>query len=132
LLQTYLLVSASTVLLVHGYAAWLRLRQVVVLAMHVPTTFVAGFLAWLFVVERGAAVAQFAAGDPAREELWSLWFRSWPGLLLGLGVVGAAHCMGLLFTSLDRATWRWVPVLLLCAANSALGFCAVLSWCPTA
>jgi len=130
LLDACLVATVACVVLVHGYALWKRLRLLAVFAICLPSLIAAGALAWFFVIGDTDTVRQYAAGDAAREARWSAWFAVWPALLLGLGIAGSAQCMGLLFASLDRATWRWVPVLLLCSLTSALGFFTVFAWFP--
>jgi hypothetical protein len=124
ILTAFLMVWVPYVVGVHAYAQLMRLNHGAVLLSHLAPSLVAVSMAYVFVLNRGATVAQFAAGSDRAMELWSLWVDLWPVLLQATFVSAAIQALTAAIL-LSRKETQWAPILFAGAVMSAFALMTV-------
>jgi hypothetical protein len=107
---------------VHAYARRKQLGQALVVLSHAAPSLAAISMAYIFLFEQGATVAQLVAGNERGTDLFMLWVVLWPLLLLATLVSGVAQCI---LTNVVPVVWMPVTIwgTIMCAASFVIAGC---------
>lgn len=132
----WLLYASMVALLVFVIAAYGTRRRsgvgffAIAAACCVPAGVVVTMMA-IFVVGRGSATAQFAAGSDAAERIWTAWSELWqPLMVMSLGNSIATLVVAIVEAA--RTRWMACGVSLMATAVSVIAFLTVAANFPTA
>ncbi len=99
---------------------------------HLAPTAIALTMYYIFTMNEGATVAQFAVAEP-RRSMWSLWVGVFPLVIVGAMIWAAGNLIGLLVVLFRQRRWTArATVCTLGLAISVLAFFAAASNFPTA
>jgi len=132
LLVAYLLTWAGYVFVLHAYAWKLRMSHLIILASQAAPSVIALTMTYIFLIRRGATVAQFVAGSSEGMALWSLWANLWPVFFFGSLIVAGAHALWFIGACVEPGARRWIPVAVASAAICVFAFFAVACNFPDA
>jgi hypothetical protein len=128
----YLVVWCAYALAAHTWGWQKRLRLAGVIASHAAPSAVAVTMTYIFLLAGGSTVAQFVAGSEAGMDLWSLWFRLWPILLLVSAASGVMSLVWTIIVCVNNSRRRWTPVTIAGVIMSVFAFLTVAANFPDA
>jgi hypothetical protein len=132
ILLAYLAVWCAYVLAAHTWGWRKRLHPAGIIASHAAPSAVAVAMTSIFLLAGGSTIAQFAAGSESGMDLWSLWFRLWPALLLVTAASGVMSLVWTIIASVNNSRRRWTPVTLAGVIMSVFAFLTVAANFPDA
>jgi hypothetical protein len=121
----YLVVWCAYVLAAHAWGWQKRLHLAAVIASHAAPSAVAVVMTCIFLLAGGSTVAQFVAGSESGMDLWSLWFRLWPILLLATAASGVIGLVWTITVCVKNSQRKWIPVTLAGVIMSMFAFFTV-------
>jgi hypothetical protein len=133
ILVVYLIAWLVYLLGINAYSLCRHMNMMVTTISHfVPL--VATTMSYIFLVLQGNTVAQFAFSSSNRQnmDLWSLWFRLWPLLLLLSFIAGIVHCAWIIRICFKTSFHRWLPVSITSVLMCLFAFFTVLLNFPDA
>ena len=124
LFYSFLLAWLGYMLVAHVWAHRTRVPFLAVTASHAASSAVALVMTYVFVIARGATVAQLVAGSESGMDLWRLWFHVWPFLLFFSGLSAFS---GLVWTiaCLKKPKRKLLPVAIGSVVMSVFAFFTV-------
>ena len=123
--HAYLISWCIYVVALYVFGRWRRLPLGTLSASHIAPTAAAILMARVFLVGRGATVAQFAVGSKSGADMWSLWFHLWPCLLLLTATSALAHLVWVFIGCAKESQRKWIPVSAASLLMSVFAFMAV-------
>ena len=102
-----------------------RLNLGVVSVSHLVPSAVAIIMIYVFLIGRGATVAQFVAGSETGMDMWSLWFHLWPILLIATAASGFVNLVLTIVACVKKSQRKWIPVTFVALLMSVFAFFTV-------
>ena len=130
ILVFYLISWAIAVVAIHRLGRRQRLPFGALLASHLVPSIVAILMTWIFIIRRGATVAQLAGTGEALD-LWSVWFKLWP-LLFVVCIASTLLCLIWTVAAIAKKQKPWIPVAATETGLSAFAFFTVMLNFPDA
>lgn len=115
------------VYLIAGYV-WGHCRRLhlgAVTVSHLVPSAVAIIMIYVFLIGRGATVAQFVAGSESGMNMWSLWFGLWPILLIATAASGFINLVLTIVACVKKSQRKWIPATFAALLMSVFAFFTV-------